>query len=721
MQGNAKSIYSVFTENSRFIVPIYQRLYSWRTEQCRQLWNDIIACATNRRDKHFFGSTVRVPDATGMIVIDGQQRITTISLLMLAIRNALISGTKSATRGGSTKDWILNEFLLERCYPPRMSALKLLLTHGDAHAYGALLSENQKTPDNNICRNYTFFEDCIADMDISVDDLLAGMEKLTVIDISIDKSDNPQLVFESINSTGLDLTEGDKIRNFVLMGLSNDQQQAFYGKYWRKIEELTKRGDNVDGIGLFVRDVMTAIRSEIPGLKVVYPEFKRFCSDWGMETKGVEAMLAMLLEYARSYSLLLHPERIQEKNISFLMECINRQECLPAYPYLVEIFRSWAKGSLTDEQLAACLRIVDSFVFRRLICDLPTNSLNKIFTDLHKAIVKIQEDDSGHAIPYEERLAFVLESRTGKARFPNDEEFRTCMIERHVYELRTKNRAYLFSRLEHGTSKSAPVFGTNDPVFQKIAGKDYSIEHIMPQTLNASWRKELGPNADEIHGVWLHRLGNLTLTAYNSEMGNGAFKSKMGRSLQELKSDNFGFSSEAHHLFLTEYIGRQDKWTENEMMERAGLLADRALKIWEFPRTTYVPPVPVRFSYRLSEHKPGFFTNTKPIAFSFNGDEYAADTWRGITEKVLNLLREESVERLRQGAEASTTIRLSTTKQTTVESDKIADGIFACTHGSVWENCNVLKQAMAFFPDVDIQFMFSTEIESDDDSQDFNN
>jgi hypothetical protein len=715
MQGNAKSIYSVFTENSRFVVPIYQRQYSWRIEQCKQLWSDIIACATNKRDKHFFGSTVRVPDAAGMIVIDGQQRITTISLLMLAIRNALLTGEKHATRGGSTPDWILNEFLLERCYPPKMEALKLLLTHEDARTYGALLAEETQVPGNNICRNYAFFKDCISEMDVSIDALLAGMEKLTVIDISIDTADNPQLVFESINSTGLDLTEGDKIRNFILMGLANEEQKTFYGKYWRKIEDLVKRDENTDGIGLFVRDVMTAMRSEIPGLKVIYPEFKRFCSDWGMENKGVEAMLALLLEYAKSYTLLLHPEGIPEKNISFLMGCINRQECLPAYPYLVEIFRIWGNGGLTDEQLAACLRIVDAFVFRRLICDLPTNSLNKIFTDLHKAIVKIQEDDLDHAIPYEERLAVVLKSRTGKARFPTDEEFRAEMIERHVYELRTKNRAYLFSRLEHGTSKSAPVYGTNDPVFQKIADKEYSIEHIMPQTLNAVWRKELGANADDIHGVWLHRLGNLTLTAYNSEMGNGAFKSKMGRSLQEFKRDNFGFSSEAHHLFLTEYISCQEKWTEKEMAERAEILAERALKIWEFPKTTYKPPAPVRFSYALSAHKPGFFTNTKPVAFSYNGDEYPADTWTGITQRILSLLREESIELLRKGAASSTTIRLSTTEQPSVGSDKIAEGVFASTHGSVWELCNVLKQAMAFFPNVEVKFIFSSEIDTEDE------
>ena len=397
------------------------------------------------------------------------------------------------------------------------------------------------------------------------------------------------------------------------------------------------------------------------------------------------------------------------------MSCINRQECLPAYPYLLEVFRLWHRGTLSAEQVATCLRIVDSFVFRRLICDLPTNSLNKIFTDLHKAIEKVQKDDPEHQIPYEERLAFVLKSRSGKARFPDDDEFRAGMIERHVYELRTKNRAYLFSRLEHGTSKSAPISGIVDPVFQKITDKEYSVEHIMPQTLNAQWRKELGDRADEIHGIWVHRLGNLTLTAYNSEMGNSAFAAKKGRSLSELKKDNFGFSEEAHHLFLTEYISQQEHWTENQMRERAAILANRAMKIWEYPATSYTPPVPVRFAYKLSEHKPGFFTNTKPVAFTFRGEEFEVGTWRAATRQLLKILAVESPELLRKGAEASSTIRLSKSLQPKIETDEIIKGVFACSYGSVWENCNVLKQASAFFTDADIQFIFSTEIEPEDE------
>ena len=716
MQGNAKSIYSVFTENSRFIVPIYQRPYSWRNEHCKQLWDDIVACATGKRDKHFFGSTVRVPDASGMIVIDGQQRITTISLLMLAIRAALVSGEKTATRGGSTKDWILNEFLLERCYPPRMDALKLLLVHGDADAYGALMENPKAAPDCNLRKNYEFFLECVRKAEFSIDELLNGIEKLTVIDISIDPADNPQLVFESINSTGLDLTEGDKVRNFILMGLTNEQQAAYYEKYWKKIETLVRRdSEDADSVGLFIRDALTAIRSEIPGLKVIYPEFKRFYAESDAGKKGAESVLSLLLEYAESYELLLHPDRIPNKRVAFVMACINRQECLPAYPYLVELFRIWRQEKLTADQVAACLHIVDSFVLRRLICDLPTNSLNKIFTDLNKAISKMQEDDPDTQIPYEERLACVLKSRTGKARFPDDDEFRTGMVERHVYELRTKNRAYLLSRLEHGTSKTAPTNGVDDPVFQNIADKVYSVEHVMPQTLNDQWRKALGENADEVQKKWLHRLGNLTLTAYNSDMGNGEFASKKGRSLNELQKDNFGFSNEAHHLFLTEFISQQTQWTAAEIEKRAVMLANRAIDIWRYPATSYKPPAPPRFYYSLLEHKPGFFTGSKPVAFRFKGEEYVVDNWSSIAAQVLKLLVAESENALRKAAESSTTIRFSVTPQPTVNSEEFAPGIFACAHGSVWDKCNVLKQALSAFPGLDVEFAFTTEIESEDD------
>lgn len=716
MQGNAKSIYSVFTENSRFIVPIYQRPYSWRNEHCKQLWDDIVACATGKRDKHFFGSTVRVPDASGMIVIDGQQRITTISLLMLAIRAALVSGEKTAARGGSTKDWVLNEFLLERCYPPRMDALKLLLVHGDADAYASLMENPKTAPDCNLRKNYEFFLGCVREAKFSIDELLNGIEKLTVIDISIDPADNPQLVFESINSTGLDLTEGDKVRNFILMGLTNEQQAAYYEKYWKKIETLVRRdSEDTDSVGLFIRDALTAIRSEIPGLKVIYPEFKRFYAESDAGKKGAESVLSLLLEYAESYELLLHPDRIPNKRVAFVMACINRQECLPAYPYLVELFRIWRQEKLTADQVAACLHIVDSFVLRRLICDLPTNSLNKIFTDLNKAISKMQEDDPDTQIPYEERLACVLKSRTGKARFPDDDEFRTGMVERHVYELRTKNRAYLLSRLEHGTSKTAPTNGVDDPVFQNIADKVYSVEHVMPQTLNDQWRKALGENADEVQKKWLHRLGNLTLTAYNSDMGNGEFASKKGRSLNELQKDNFGFSNEAHHLFLTEFISQQTQWTAAEIEKRAVMLANRAIDIWRYPATSYKPPAPPRFYYSILGHKPGFFTGSKPVAFRFKGEEYVVDNWSSIAAQVLKLLAAESEDALRKAAESSTTIRFSVTPQPTVNSEEFAPGIFACAHGSVWDKCNVLKQALSAFPGLDVEFAFTTEIESEDD------
>ena len=228
-------------------------------------------------------------------------------------------------------------------------------------------------------------------------------------------------------------------------------------------------------------------------------------------------------------------------------------------------------------------------------------------------------------------------------------------------------------------------------------------------------RKSLGENADEVQKKWLHRLGNLTLTAYNSDMGNGEFASKKGRSLNELQKDNFGFSNEAHHLFLTEFISQQTQWTAAEIEKRAVMLANRAIDIWRYPATSYKPPAPPRFYYSLLGHKPGFFTGSKPVAFRFKGEEYVVDNWSSIAAQVLKLLAAESEDALRKAAESSTTIRFSVTPQPTVNSEEFAPGIFACAHGSVWDKCNVLKQALSAFPGLDVEFAFTTEIESEDD------
>lgn len=306
-------------------------------------------------------------------------------------------------------------------------------------------------------------------------------------------------------------------------------------------------------------------------------------------------------------------------------------------------------------------------------------------------------------------------TRSGKARFPDDTEFAQALVEKRVYEMRTKNRAYFFSRLENGTSRTAAVSGVEDVVYDKIRNGDYTVEHVMPQKLTEEWRMALGEDWARIHETWLHRLGNLTLTAYNSEMSNKSFVSKAGRSLADLKADAFGFSSEAHHLFLNEFIARQETWTEVEITNRAKDLADRAQCIWRYPTTTYNPPQPEVFAYGIVAHRPGFFTNSKPVAFRFRDVEYRTDSWTTIVRQVLTLLAKESTEKLHAAAAKSSTIRLAVNKTDTLVMEEFAPDTFACCHGSVWEKCNVMKQALSEYSGLDIEVVFNTPIEDEED------
>lgn len=281
--------------------------------------------------------------------------------------------------------------------------------------------------------------------------------------------------------------------------------------------------------------------------------------------------------------------------------------------------------------------------------------------------------------------------------------------------MRGKNRAYLFSRLENGLSRAAMVSATDDVVFKKVMCGDYSVEHIMPQTLTQEWRDALGVDADHIRDVWRHRLGNLTLTAYNSEMSNKTFSEKACRTLQELKADGFGFDDEAHHIsYLNDYVKKQECWTQAQIEERANLFADKALQLWALPQTAYQPSVPDEHVYSIRDNHISFFTNSKPLAVRVRGTEYKCDSWTALAKRIMVVLAAESPEKLRYAADRSLTIRFANHKSPQLIMDELVPGVFACFHGSVQEKCMVMQQAFAGFPDFDAEVVVSDEIDADE-------
>lgn len=621
MKGDPTNLLAFLANNKCFYIPMYQRTYSWREEQCRQLFADLETTIEKKKSSHFFGSLVAVPDTPGLVVIDGQQRLTTISLLLLALKFAFLAGHKSSEKYPETLDAYIHENFLYNKWGNVGQKLRLHHIPDDADVYAALFDNPEYESESKIVRNFHLFQSLIEETDLTADEILEAIERLFIIAITIDKSDNPQLVFESINSTGLDLTEGDKIRNFVLMDLGFEIQSSLYNKYWKKIEQLTARGNAEDGIGLFVRDFLTAVTAKIPNLDRTYTEFKKYCSETPELFENREELFKQLLSYAQNYHQLLSPVSMEIPEIAQCLGNINKQEISPSFPFILEVFAMWQKKELTQEQVSSILSIIDAFAFRRQMCDLPTNSLNKIFTDLNKAICKLDNN-----VPYEERMKRVLLDKDGKSRFPGDVEFRQAMTEKKVYEMRTKNRAYLFARLENGTSNDAVIFGSLDAVYSKIVNKEYTIEHIMPQSLTSSWRSSLGERHDDIHETWLHRLGNLTLTSYNSTLSNKDFREKTGRSFKQLTDNDFGFAESAHHLWLNEFLAQQSQWTEKEIKNRSQMLAARALKIWPMISTDFVPKNETE-DFSICQNKPDFFTGSTPISFTLEGDVFRVSTW----------------------------------------------------------------------------------------------
>lgn len=711
-----KRILHQFLDGSdkRFVIPVYQRNYDWRLENCQRLLDDLVRVHRARSSSHFFGGIVyfkpHVAGADEYQIIDGQQRLTTVTLFLLALSRLVKNGTLSVLDKSLTSR--INDYLVDK-YAPETSKVKLKPINEDDEAYRRLFDEDEKPlSGSKVTENYQFFLDAIVKTGLSADDLYGAFKKLEFVDISIEQKDNPQLIFESINSTGVSLTEGDKIRNYVLMDLESSIQEQFFKKYWKPVEELVDRGRDEDSVGLFIRDYLSMERSSISNLNRIYVDFKQFTGEEGVGSPIVarEALLSRLHAAAKSYQLILKPSASENLELAAALADLQRLDCQPANPFLLRVLQMQRKGEMTITQVVCVMRMVESFLIRRLICDLPTHSLTRIFAELHRSTAVVPE-----SYPYEDRVAYALCSRVGATRFPTDGEFRAGLRIRRIYEMRTRPRAYFLSRLENGTSKSSPVHGAENVVYNKILSGILSVEHVMPQTPTKAWQEEIGPEFARVHEEWLHRLGNLTLTAYNSEMSNKSFSAKTGRSLADLKADNFGFVSEGNHVFLNAFIAMQDHWNETVMERRTKLLTEVAFSIWKYPAVVYSPPVPPTFSYSLRQHKSNFFTGARPIAVDFKGDRYPVESWVSLAHQVITLLVKESPETLRESAKNSNSKLFSDEPNQWTE--LVISGVNAVFTGSTWDRCRMLKIAISAFDNLDLDLVFDEEIVDEEEPE----
>ena len=496
-----------------------------------------------------------------------------------------------------------------------------------------------------------------------MDELYTALESLEIIEILIepDHGDDPQLIFESLNSTGLDLTESDKIRNFVLMGLPADVQEEYYNAYWSKIEKNC--GDGLDN---FVRDFLTIQTGTIANFKKIYAAFKSYHAT----SEGIESVLQNMTNYSKYYHQI-HQNDLGNKTLNEIMYRLNLLDVTVAYPYLIAFLEYAQKEALSFEEVEKVFSCIEVYVFRRQICDYPSNALNKIFSSLHKSILKQKKE----ADTYSSVLIYFLESRTLSATFPKDDEFIQNFVTRNVYSMQKKNKFYLFERLENCSSKEK-----ND-VYENLENKTYSIEHIMPQSLNADWKQALGEDHARIQEEWLYTIANLTLTAYNPNYSNKTFAEK--------KTMEHGFASSG--LRLNQYIASFEKWTETELKLRKAHLIELAQNIWKYPETEFTPAEKDDEVVSLSEDYR--FTGRGIKAFTLLDTQYNVKDWVDAIVEIYKQLYFIDPSLLHAEANNPANVWI-TPKPVEGVCKKIAEGVYLCTGSDTMTKVRLIKNLL---------------------------
>ena len=482
---------------------------------------------------------------------------------------------------------------------------KLLLSQTDNASLKAVIkhTEQPKEPSLRVTQNFAMFTELLAEQKGNLIPVCRGLAKLVVVDIALSRDqDNPQLIFESMNSTGKELSQADLIRNFILMGLEPTLQSRLYEEYWRPMEQDFGQEAYSTQFDSFMRHYLTVRTGDIPRERDVYEAFKDYSRTTPVRDDGIEALVKEIRAFAR-YFCALALDREQDAMLSHAFRDLRELKVDVAYPFLLELYQDYANERLSAVDFTAAVRMVEAYVFRRAICAIPTNSLNKTFATFGKALRKDR---------YIESIQAHFLMLPSYRRFPSDEEFRRDLQTRDLYHFRSRSGTYWLRRLEnHGRKESVPV-------------NEYTIEHILPQNpdLPAAWKQALGAGWQRVQQQWLHTLGNLTLTGYNAEYSDRPFATKR---------DMVGGFKQSP-LKLNTGLGQLDAWNEATIQERAGRLADQALAVWTAPTldaatlAAYQPEkVPATGGYTIEDHPHLLTPGLREVFEAFRKEVLALD------------------------------------------------------------------------------------------------
>jgi len=583
MQAKETKLQDIIEGTKQYVIPLFQRTYSWTNKEWDILWKDLLElCEADNPRTHFIGSivnmpTVSVPEGVAkFLLIDGQQRLTTIFILLTLLRNK----AREMQRHDFAEE--INNTLLVNPYKKGNDFFKLMPTQVDRETYNNFINGKSNENESQLSRAYIFFEKKLRQVTFDHDKLKKIITSyFSVVSIVLDPDDNPYLVFESLNAKGRPLTQADLIRNYFFMRIHIDNQDEIYKNYWYPMQ--TALNDNLteyirhylmrDGSIIKQNDVYYALKEKVSPLNAI---------DY----------LKDLHKYSVYYQRLINPDIEPEIDFQKYFRRLNRIEVTTAYPLLLNIYGNYTSNKISKADFVEVLKTLENYLIRRFVCNIPTNQLNKIFPTVYPLLLSNYQDN------FAEGVKVILQGRG----YPKDNEFYMRFKETKFYgagdrQLKTK---LILETIEENFAHKEPVPFAN-----------LTIEHIMPQTLSVWWQNHLGDDWDETHELFLHTVGNLTLTAYNTEMSNDDFISKKKTYIES-------------HLELNKYFTNIHSWKRSDIENRAEILANRALSIWRY------------FGQDNStSHDVKNVTGTSPTELKVLGQQFEVRTWRDVLEKTL--------------------------------------------------------------------------------------
>lgn len=595
MEANETKIQSIIEGTKQYVVPLFQRSYSWDKKEWGALWDDLVELSEMEKPRtHFIGSmvslpTISVPEGVSkFLLIDGQQRLTTIFIILSLLKDI-------ADENGETKfaEEIKNTLLVNQ-YKEDLDYYKLLPTQVDREDFTNLIQNKKSDEESQINKAYNFYKRKLLRYKYKIEkQTLKNIitNYLSIVSIVLDKDDNPHLVFESLNAKGKPLTPADLIRNYFFMRIHVDKQQSVYNEFWNPMEK--KLHDNLPE---FIRHYLMCEGSVVKQNDVYYSLKEK------IEPSNAIEYLSKLSKFSSYYEKLINPSCEENDQIRKYLNRLNRIEVTTAYPLLLNLYTKLDEKVISEFDFITMLQIIENYLIRRFVCGLTTNQLNKVFPNV------ISQLDKKYLDNYVEGLKAILQTKG----YPKDLEFERRIIDSKLYgggDRKTKTKLILESIEEHSGHKELVSF------------KDLTIEHIMPQKLSEWWKSYYGDDWDSNQELYVHTIGNLTLTAYNQELSNSDFYAKKK------------YYAESH-IGLNNYFLTVDEWHPKDIERRSQKLAEKMLEIW-----------PYFGSEDDIETETSDVTGKTPQSLFIIGQHIPVKTWRDVLVNTLDTIADLEPEK----------------------------------------------------------------------------